>query len=216
MVEFSEIATEGIKWVGGVAIPFVARYYWSAYKSTKEFRTETLEVLKGLSTDVKHIKKDVQILQMMQESTFDMSTTALFICDEKGLCIEVNDALLSIFNTTADQIYGYGWLTFIHKADIDRVKLTWEMAVTSNINKITDHYRVIDKNTQKVINECHYKAIFRYDAENKLSRAIGSVWIVGQKGTADEKLTCIFKFIQDIKGTPTMQKLNQEIKAKSL
>ena len=216
MVEFSDIATEGIKWVGGVAIPFVARYYWSEYKSTKEFRTETLEVLKGLSTDVKHIKKDVQILQMMQESTFDMSTTALFICDEKGLCIEVNDALLSIFSTTADQMYGYGWLTFIHKADIDRVKLTWEMAVTSNINKITDHYRVIDKNTQRVINECHYKAIFRYDAENKLSRAIGSVWIVGQKETADEKLTCIFNFIQDIKDTPTMKKLNQEIKEKSL
>jgi len=216
VVDFSEIATEGIKWVGGVAIPFIARYYWTSYKSRKEFRTETLEVLKVLSSDVKHIKKDVQILQMMQESTFDMSTTALFICDEKGLCIEVNDALLSIFNTTANQMYGYGWLTFIHKADIDRVKLTWEMAVTSNINKITDHYRVIDKNTERVINECHYKAIFRYDAENKLSRAIGSVWIVGQKETADEKLTCIVNFIQDIKGTPTMQKLNQEIKAKSL
>ena len=215
MIDITDIATDGIKWVGGVAIPFVIRHFYTSYKSTKEFMEESLNTLKELTADVKHIKKDVQILQMMQESTFDMSTTALFICDEKGLCIEVNDALLSIFNTTADQMYGYGWLTFIHKADIDRVKLTWEMAVTTNINKITDHYRVIDKNTQKVINECHYKAIFRYDAENKLSRAIGSVWIVGKKETADEKLTCIFNLIQDIKGTPTMLKLNEEIKSKS-
>lgn len=215
MIDITDIATDGIKWVGGVAVPFVVRYFYGNYKSTKEYRIESLNALQDLKADVKHIKKDVQILQMMQESTFDMSTTALFICDEKGLCIEVNDALLSIFNTTADQMYGYGWLTFIHKADIDRVKLTWEMAVTTNINKITDHYRVIDKNTQRVINECRYKAIFRYDAENKLSRAIGSVWIVGKKETADEKLTCIFNFIQDIKGTPTMLKLNEEIKSKS-
>jgi PAS domain S-box-containing protein len=215
MIELSEIAGEGIKWVGGVAVPFVIRHFYTSYKSTKDFRDESLTTLKGLVTDVKTIKKEVQVLQMMQESTFDMSTTALFICDEKGMCIEVNDALLTIFKTTADQMYGYGWLTFIHEKDIDRVKATWEMAVTSNIAKVTDHYRVIDKNTSKVINECRYKAIFRYDAEQKLSRGIGSVWVVGEKETADEKLTCIFNFIQDLKDTPTMRKLNQEIKDKS-
>lgn len=215
MIELTEIASEGIKWVGGVALPFAIRHVYTSYKSTKSFREESLNTLNGLVTDVKTIKKDVQVLQMMQESTFDMSTTALFICDEKGMCIEVNDALLTIFKTSADQMYGYGWLTFIHEKDIDRVKATWEMAVTSNIAKITDHYRVVDKNTNKVINDCHYKAIFRYDVENKLSRAIGSVWVVGEKETADEKLTCIFNFIQELKGTPTMKKLNQEIKEKS-
>lgn len=215
MIELTEIASEGIKWVGGVALPFAIRHFYTSYKSTKDYREESLTTLKSLMSDVKSIKKDVQVLQMMQESTFDMSTTALFICDEKGMCIEVNDALLTIFKTSADQMYGYGWLTFIHKADIDRVKLTWEMAVTSSISKITDHYRVIDKNTNKVVNECHYKAIFRYDAEKKLSRAIGSVWVVGEKETTDEKLTCIFNFIQELKGTPTMIKLNQEIKEKS-
>ena len=215
MIELAEIASEGIKWLGGVALPFAIRHVYTSYKSTKDFREESLNTLKGLVTDVKSIKKDVQILQMMQESTFDMSTTALFICDEKGMCIEVNDALLTIFKTSADQMYGYGWLTFIHEKDIDRVKATWEMAVTSNIAKVTDHYRVIDKNTNKVINECHYKAIFRYDVENKLSRAIGSVWVVGEKETADVKLTCIFNFIQELKGTPTMKKLNQEIKEKN-
>ena len=215
MIELAEIASEGIKWLGGVALPFAIRHVYTSYKSTKDFREESLNTLKGLVTDVKSIKKDVQILQMMQESTFDMSTTALFICDEKGMCIEVNDALLTIFKTSSDQMYGYGWLTFIHEKDIDRVKSTWEMAVTSNIAKVTDHYRVIDKNTNKVINECHYKAIFRYDVENKLSRAIGSVWVVGEKETADVKLTCIFNFIQELKGTPTMKKLNQEIKEKN-
>jgi PAS domain S-box-containing protein len=215
MIELTEIASEGIKWVGGVAIPFVIRHFYKSYKSTQEFRNESLSTLKGLVFDVKSIKKDVQILQMMQESTFDMSTTALFICDEKGMCIEVNDALLTIFKTSADHMYGYGWLTFIHEKDIDRVKATWEMAVTSNIAKVTDHYRIVDKNTNKVVNECHYKAIFRYDTEKKLSRAIGSVWVVGEKETADEKLTCIFNFIQELKGTPTMIKLNQEIKEKS-
>jgi PAS domain S-box-containing protein len=215
MTELTEIAGEGIKWVGGVAVPFVIRHFYTSYKSTKDFREESLTTLKGLVTDVKAIKKDVQILQMMQESTFDMSGTALFICDSKGLCVEVNDALLSIFNTTADQMYGYGWLSFIHPDDVDRVKKTWEMAVNSYTIKITDHYRVVDKDTYKVINECHYKAIFRYDADNKLNRAIGSVWVVGEKETADEKLTCIFNFIQDLKDTPTMRKLNQEIKEKS-
>ena len=215
MIEMTEIASEGIKWVGGVALPFAIRHFYTSYKSTKSFREESLNTLNGLVTDVKTIKKDVQVLQMMQESTFDMSTTALFICDEKGMCIEVNDALLTIFKTSADQMYGYGWLTFIHEKDIDRVKATWEMAVTSNIAKVTDHYRVIDKNTNKVINDCHYKAIFRYDVENKLSRAIGSVWVVGEKETADVKLTCIFNFIQELKGTPTMKKLNQEIKEKN-
>jgi hypothetical protein len=112
-------------------------------------------------------------------------------------------------------MYGYGWLTFIHEKDIDRVKATWEMAVNNNVNKVTDHYRIVDKNNGKVINECRYKAIFRYDSEQKLSQGIGSVWVVGEKETADEKLTCIFNFIQDLKDTPTMRKLNQEIKDKS-
>ena len=215
-LDFVDIATEGAKWVGGVAVPFVGKYFYTSYKKTKEFREESLTTLKSLVLDVKTIKKDVQILQMMQESSFDMSSTALFICDEKGLCIEVNDALLSIFKTTAEEMYGYGWLTFIHKSDMDRVKSSWEMAVNTNINKITDHYRVIDKNTGKVVNECHYKAIFRYDYENKLSRAIGSVWVVGANETTDAKLQCIFDFIQDLKGTPTLQKLQQEIKNKNL
>ena len=215
MAELTDIATEGIKWVGGVAVPFVIRHFYTSYKTTKDFREESLTTLKGLVTDVKSIKKDVQILQMMQESTFDMSGTALFICNEKGLCVEVNDALLTIFKTTANQMYGYGWLTFIHANDIDRVKATWEMAVNNNISKVADHYRVIDKDTGEVVNECHYKAIFRYDEEQKLSRAIGSVWVVGERETADEKLTCIFNFIQDLKDTPTMRKLNQEIKEKS-
>lgn len=215
ILDVGEIASEGIKWVGGVALPFAIRHFYKSYKSTQDFRDESLSTLKDLVFDVKSIKKDIQILQMMQESTFDMSGTALFICDDKGLCIEVNDALLTIFKTTADEMYGYGWLTFIHKNDIDRVKKTWEMAVNSNIAKINDHYRVIDKVTQKVVNECHYKAIFRYDVEKKLSRAIGSVWVVGNNETSDEKLTCIFNFIQELKDTPTMRKLNQEINDKN-
>lgn len=54
---------------------------------------------------------------------------AVFETDGSGLCIWVSPAYLRLTGRPMDEILGWGWVTTIHKDDIDHVRQDWRSAV---------------------------------------------------------------------------------------
>lgn len=228
--EWTELATDIGKWVFitilvpglGFVRKLVLKYLAtkkeeSTYRSTMLSSHETLtKTLSSMTDTLSVVRKDVADLKLMHEAQFEISPIPLFICDNQGLCVAANEALIRIFKSTEDEMFGHGWLNHIHPEDKSRVRSSWDEAIEVKALKIRDSYRVIDRSTAHhrrptVVAEVGYKTIFKFDSANKLEVAVGTVWHLGSLETSEEKLDCILRTITDVKRTPTWLKIQEEI-----
>lgn len=189
-------------------------------ESTVIFSTEITSKTATISDKIDTVTVALDSLQILMEAHFEVNSLALFICNNQGQCTAVNDALLTLFKAKPSEMLGLGWLNFIHPNDKDRVASTWQQAVEFKNTSLRDHYRVIDKDLYenkgqiKELVSINYKTIFKYDSNNKLKIAVGSVWEVDKFETSEKMLECIAEFFAAAKGTPTWEKLQSEMKNK--
>jgi PAS domain-containing protein len=159
-------------------------------------------------------------IQMFMDAQFEINPIALFICDSDGKCTHANEALVALFNSTQEEMKGFGWLSYIHPEDVPRVKENWTTTIKDKTRSVRDHYRIIDKdlyhrkNQLETLYSCNYKAIFKYATDESLKVAVGSVWEITAFESNDSVLKCIADTLADMKGTPTWEKIQEEIRNK--
>lgn len=241
---------EVLKWVSGVGgtimsiaiIPLIS----FLYKQSKERRekresrsneissfmkmvADSHEEIKLLNINQSHqledIKHKVTQTAMLLTATIETSPHAYFICDNEGLCIAANDALLKLFNAQLSEMIGFGWLSFIHPDHVSRVRQNWSNGVKDKLERIQDHYPIIDKQKFEIkgdvviILHAAYKALFQYK-NSVLEKAVGTVWSIDEDKTRDDAdkrnkaFDCIIREFENIKGTPTWSQIREEIKNK--
>lgn len=158
------------------------------------------------------IQKSVKKIETKIDARNEIEKACLFECNELGECISANSALCDLFGTTQDQMLGYGWGKFIHEADVDRVFKNWERALNSHSHEIVDYYR-IRSGRDRSIKSVEYKNVFKYE-DDKLIATFGTVWEKKDKENAIKVLECIHETIQDLKGTPLWDNIQEHIKNK--
>ncbi len=213
-ITFSD-ALEVVKWIATTAL--IPGFLWikKYMQSSKDHRTNIQQGIQDLTIAVTEIKKTVNTMKIMEEANFELNPLPLFVCDNRGLCIEVNDSLLRVFNADTEDMYEYGWLSFLHPDDLPRVKATWEEGIANGSHKIKDSYRVIDRKTRlqrnpKVIAHLFSKTILKYDSDKRLEIAIGTVWSLDSKSN-EEKIDCILQTMADVKKTTIWKSIEKEI-----
>lgn len=82
----------------------------------------------------------VDVIGNRQTSMMNLNDAAMFENDSEGKCIMANVALCSLFGSTPNQMYGYGWLNFIKNADHERE--VFEQAIETD-NEITRDYVIM-------------------------------------------------------------------------
>lgn len=217
-ISFSDFL-ELLKYLGPLIL--VPAFVWvKKYMSnSKEHRKNVSVSLQKLIINVDEIKATVNTLKIMEEANFELSPLPLFVCDSRGLCFEVNESLLRIFKADNDDMYEYGWLSFIHPEDMARVKANWEEGINNKSNKLKDSYRVIDRNTRlsrnpKVIAHLFSKTILKYDSKKELKIAVGTVWSIDSQSNED-KIDCILNTWIAIKKTGFWKTIQDEIDLQS-
>ena len=198
------------------------------HKESEKFRESMTEAHKGIKEilliqvdKLSSVNDQMHQIQLFMDAQFEINPIALFICNSEGKCTHVNEALLSLFNSSAIEMLGYGWMSYIHPEDVPRVKENWTGAIKDKNKSVRDHYRVIDRDLYHssgklvVMASCNYKTIFKYSIDDTLKVAVGSVWEISAHESNDRLLQCLADTLADIKGTPTWEKIQEEIKNKN-
>jgi len=230
-----DVTFDHVKWIvsgflvaGTTVFTWVSRLAVRHIKEQKEnnrltslFREDMagrVEVIISKSTEV---SSQVQQLQVFMEAQFEVNPVALFICDSTGKCINANDSLLTIFHSQASEMLGFGWLNFIHPEDRGRVHDLWMRAINNQNSDVRDHYRIIDRDEYDTngrtitLASVSYKTIFKYDSDKNLKVAVGTVWEIDKQETNDRILKCIAETLDQMKGTPLWNTMQQQIKNKN-
>lgn len=189
------------------------KYRDSMTEAHKEIKDILLVQVDKLSS----VNDQIHQIQMFMDAQFEINPIALFICNHEGKCTHANEALVSLFNSTQTDMLGFGWLSYIHPDDADRVKENWMNALKDKNTTIRDHYRIINrdlfhrKGRIEVIVTCNYKTIFKYSNDDNLKVAVGSVWEITAFESNDIVLKCIADTIADMEGEVTWDNLKQKI-----
>lgn len=98
--------------------------------------------------------KLTQTLLDRQRWILDNQETAIFECDESGLCIWTNDAYKTLLKRDSTELIGNGWRNFIHESDRERVVTEWDSAITEGRSSQST-FKMVDRDGKIMNVNCY-------------------------------------------------------------
>ena len=110
-------------------------------RDVTEAKTAQLEILKA--------KEQVEASEAKFKSYTEKSPVAIYTTDIEGDCDYVNETWLDMTGLTQQEAKGKGWLSALHKDDIEEVKNNWYKSVESK-GDWSFEYRFVNKKTNEI------------------------------------------------------------------
>lgn len=92
---------------------------------------------------------NINFMIIRGDAMIKLSHSAIYECDGKGNCINVNAKYSNLTGLTLDEAYGVGWLNAIADDDRERVMQQWKQAV-ENSREFHSIYNIKDKSGNKI------------------------------------------------------------------
>jgi len=124
---------------------------------------------------IEQLEKRALFSDRKADGIIQLSSTPMFVCNEDGLCILANKAIMDLFGATSlSQMRGYGWLQFLKNKDRNRAQHDWETAINSGGEDFTSSYTIVHGLTEEEILVTYHSIIGR-DHSNMALVAVGKV-----------------------------------------
>ena len=100
-------------------------------KNTAELRGIRAE-LGDIGKTQRHINIEMRVFSAMAMIAFRESDTARWVTDKHGMCVDVNESAIELFQLPRDKMLGRGWTQRIRTSQIPEVSAAFDKAYKSN------------------------------------------------------------------------------------
>lgn len=100
-------------------------------KNTAELRGIRAE-LGDIGRTQRHINIEMRVFSAMAMIAFRESDTARWVTDKHGMCVDVNDSAIALFQLPREKMLGRGWTQRIRTSQIPEVSAAFDKAYRSN------------------------------------------------------------------------------------
>lgn len=116
------------------------------------------------------LQVSVDKIEVWKRAWMELYENPIFILDNSGFCVWVNNEYLKSTGTTFQDVQGLGWMKIIHPSDRPAVKESWDISFSTQSTFEMDFRIVNIQNKNQIPVRCKIRALHR---DNELAGFIG-------------------------------------------